>query len=183
MVTIKKQEDPATEQAVTDGDDKKSRDGSIELFGDAEQIKLLFESMADVGGEISSVTKGSTNPFFNSKYAPLDSILKNLKPVLAQYGLALIQIPLAPGVIQTVVSHKGGGYFKAKSYIPVPRNADAQKVGSAISYCRRYTVCALFSIQLDEDDDGNSVSNAKKQTNATVKKSQTVQQDVTELPF
>jgi len=41
------------------------------------------------------------------------------------------------------------------SGIELPQNSDPQKLGSAITYYRRYTLVSLLGLQA-EDDDGNS---------------------------
>jgi hypothetical protein len=51
---------------------------------------------------------------------------------------------------------------KIESRFPIPETiTDPQKMGSAITYAKRYNIGQLFNIMTDEDDDGN----ATKQTN------------------
>ena len=45
-------------------------------------------------------------------------------------------------------------YFDINSSIKLPKNLDAQKLGSAITYFRRYTLQSLLALQAG-DDDGN----------------------------
>jgi hypothetical protein len=43
-----------------------------------------------------------------------------------------------------------------ESTCPLPDTVDSQKLGSAITYARRYNKLALLDIVADEDDDGNA---------------------------
>ena len=49
-----------------------------------------------------------------------------------------------------------GSSFKVITHFP--QTTDSQKLGAAITYARRYAICAMLSITADEDDDGNLVS-------------------------
>jgi hypothetical protein len=42
--------------------------------------------------------------------------------------------------------------------IPLPATEDPQKLGSAITYYRRYAIVTLLGLVTEEDDDGNAAS-------------------------
>ena len=52
------------------------------------------QALVAVIGELQNVAKTASNPYFKSKYAPLDAILDATRPVLAKHGLAIQQTPL-----------------------------------------------------------------------------------------
>jgi len=53
----------------------------------------------------------------------------------------------------TTLVHASGQWVK--SYMPVIQaKADIQSLGSALTYCRRYSLSAICGISTDEDDDG-----------------------------
>ena len=56
-----------------------------------EDRKELFKAISAAQGEFTTVEKGKDNPFFKSKYAPLDSIIEMVRPVMAKHGLAAVQ--------------------------------------------------------------------------------------------
>jgi hypothetical protein len=80
--------------------------------------------------------------------------------VLAKHGFAFWQMPehTSEGrhTLTTQVCHKEGGFFK--STMLLPETKDAQALGSALTYCKRYALSAILGIVTDEDDDGNAAS-------------------------
>ena len=129
----------------------------------SESIKELATALAKAQGEFSGAVKDSSNPFFKSKYADLQSVVSAIKPSLSKHGLSFIQInhdgESAAGV-ETVILH-ASGEFISTGVISVPvSKQDAQGYGSAITYARRYSLQTAFGIA-PEDDDGNAASQAK----------------------
>lgn len=140
----------------------------------SESLKNLFEAMAKAQHKIGVVAKSEVNPFYKKKYSDLNAIIEASRDVLNDHGLSLIQFPgeCADGEILdggnvkngsvTLVSmlcHSSGEFISYDFNMPIPYNADAQKVGAAITYARRYAFCSIFKIS-QEDDDGNSLLKA-----------------------
>lgn len=124
----------------------------------------IYKAIIKVGGELGPVTKSKINPAFKSAYAPLDEILGAVKPVLAKNGLAvLFRQTVSDNAdfvsVETVLIHESGesisGLFGAK-----PTKLDPQGVVGAVTYLKRCGITALLALELDDDDDGNSVSQA-----------------------
>jgi len=67
-------------------------------------------------------------------------------------------------VLKTVVMHESGESMEG--YQPVlSAKADAQSMGSALTYARRYGLCAALGlVSGDEDDDGNAASQVKSRS-------------------
>jgi len=137
-------------------------------------ITALAEALARAQGEVENASKNASNPVFRSRYADLAEIINTVRPVLAKHGLALAQFPgYADGVVtlDTVLMHKSGEWMAATSGAPIPPKetkdgrvlpADAQSVGSALTYLRRYSMAAVCGIA-QEDDDGNAASRPREQ--------------------
>lgn len=122
----------------------------------------LFAALALAQGEIENATKASTNPHFKSKYADLAEVLNTVRPTFAKYGLAIVQSTSAePGVVfvTTAIVHKDGGYITSTASC-TPAKADAQGIGAATTYLRRYGLAAMAGIA-QEDDDGNAAAHNK----------------------
>lgn len=122
----------------------------------------LFAALAYAQGEIENATKASTNPHFKSKYADLAEVLNTVRPTFAKYGLAIVQSTSAePGVVfvTTAIVHKEGGYITSTASC-TPAKADAQGIGAATTYLRRYGLAAMAGIA-QEDDDGNAAAHNK----------------------
>lgn len=122
----------------------------------------LLSALALAQGEIENASKNAANPHFKSKYADLAEILNTTRPVFAKHGLSLSQFPGYDGslcCVTTIIGHKGGGYITGVSAC-VPAKADAQGIGSATTYLRRYSAAAAAGIA-QEDDDGNAAAHNK----------------------
>ena len=126
----------------------------------------LYKAIIAVQAEMPVISKDSDNPYFSSKYASLPDIVKVIRPILEKHDLAVIQGG-GPGThehcftIQTRIIHKSGQYIEDELPMWV-KDANPQKVGSAVTYARRYGLCAMLGIVADEDDDGNKASGNKQ---------------------
>jgi hypothetical protein len=119
----------------------------------------LYTKLNKVKKEIGAISKDSTNPFFKSKYFDINSLLRHVEPLLQKNGLLLLQ-PIYKGyVISQIIEIESGE--KIQSALELPQIEDPQKIGSCVSYYRRYTLQSLISLQC-EDDDANSASQATK---------------------
>ena len=111
--------------------------------------------------EIGKVTKGNDNPFFKSKYADLNSLLEATEPILLKYDLIVLQ-PIINGCVCTrIINIDNGEYVESSLQLPVV--TDPQKQIAGVTYFRRATLQSLLSLQA-VDDDGNTVSEAVKNT-------------------
>jgi hypothetical protein len=122
----------------------------------SESIAALSAALAKAQAEMSNASKTSENPHFKSKYADLAEVLNTVRPVMAKHGIAIIQMPsFASGVasVETLMTHASGEWISNICSAPVSKQ-DAQGVGSAITYLRRYSLAAFAGIA-QEDDDGN----------------------------
>ena len=108
--------------------------------------------------------KTSTNPHFKSRYADLSACIEAVIDGLHANGIAIIQRPqnCESGVtIETVFVHESGETMSGGVlHVPAQKN-DPQGYGSALTYARRYSLCAACGIA-PEDDDGNAASKPTK---------------------
>lgn len=119
----------------------------------------LYTKLNEVKKEIGAISKDSTNPFFKSKYFDINGLLKHVEPLLQKNGLLLLQPIIKGEVFSEVIDIESGE--SVTSSIPLPQMDDPQKLGSAVTYYRRYTLQSLLGLQA-EDDDANSASQATK---------------------
>lgn len=128
----------------------------------SEQINELAAALAKAQGAIENAVKDKANPFFKSTYADLAGVWDACRAALSNNGLSVIQSPeeSEKGIaITTMLLHSSGQWICGTYNMPVSK-LDAQAVGSAITYARRYALSAMIGIAA-EDDDGNSASNKK----------------------
>jgi hypothetical protein len=120
-----------------------------------------MQKLFNLQNKLKAVKKDAENPFFKSKYFDINGLLSALKPLLNEEGLVVIQplTTLEGGVnaLKTVVIDAETGKALVESVVALPSNVDPQKMGSAITYFRRYALQSLFLLEA-EDDDANSVS-------------------------
>ena len=122
----------------------------------------LFEALAKAQGAFKPVLRSRENPFFKSKYAELSDIRAATVESLTANGLALLQPQSKVGdtwEIRTMLTHASGCYLEMVA--TVPHAGDWQKVGSAMTYCRRYCAGAVLGVASEDDDDGNAAADAK----------------------
>lgn len=126
----------------------------------SDSIKELATAMSKFQGSMEAITKDATNPFFKSKYASLSNIIEDTRAPLSKAGLSYAQFPSGDSELTTILMHTSGEYMAA-SYQMKPTDPKPQSVGSAITYARRYALCAILGLQV-EDDDGNEASKPKR---------------------
>jgi hypothetical protein len=96
-------------------------------------------------------------------FAPLPEIMDHVRPVLEKNGLAIMQMVGENG-LETRLIHESGE--SVKSVYPMPKFTDSQAMGSAISYARRYSVCAILGIAGDDDNDAQGEADKEAEAEA-----------------
>jgi len=125
----------------------------------SESIKEIAAVLPKVQAAIKGAMKDATNPHFRSKYADLTSVIEACKAALNSHGITFLQPVRANEhgvIVETVLLHTSGEWISDSLALPVSKN-DAQGVGSAITYGRRYGLQSMVGIPA-EDDDGNAAS-------------------------
>ena len=124
------------------------------------EIDKLAEALAKAQSEMEGAKKESTNPFFKSNYADLHAVIKSAFPYLSKHGLSISQgneVIQGAICVTTTLMHKSGQWIRSKVKLPLEKK-NAQGVGSAITYGRRYGLSAIVGIA-QYDDDAQSISN------------------------
>lgn len=130
----------------------------------SESIKAFAEALAKFQGEVKNPPKSADNPFFKSKYTPLDVMIDTAKPLLNKHGLSYIQSCSGDGqniTVTTLLMHNSGEWVETDPLTLKADKATAQGAGSAITYGRRYALAAALGLASDEDDDGNGAEPKK----------------------
>ena len=122
----------------------------------------LAKALVAAQGDLRNPGFDKANTAFGAPrgYASLASHVDALRLPLAKHGLAVVQLvgTDADGrlSLKTVLTHASGDSIE--SHVSVPMPASEQKVGSALTYLRRYALAAIVGVCGDEDDDGNVAS-------------------------
>ena len=145
----------------------------------SESIKNLTKALSQFQGEVQNPKNTANNPYFNSKYAPLQEVLNIVRPLLTKHGLAIIQSPSGDGKnvsITTILAHESGEWIEFDPLTLTPEKTTPQGIGSAITYGRRYSLSAALGIASEDDDDGNEASKLNEQQIAKSKPEPTTPQ-------
>jgi hypothetical protein len=120
----------------------------------------IYKKMASAKNDFPAIKKDAKNPHFKNEYMSLDGIMDSIEPILYKHGL-FVSHSINESILKTSVIDVETGESISTDY-PIDCKLPDQKLGSSLTYGRRYSVCLLFAIVADEDDDGNAAS--KKET-------------------
>jgi hypothetical protein len=116
------------------------------------------------------VEPDAENSHLKSKYATLDNILKNIRPILKGANLIAMQYVNTDGAkitCATRITHTDGEWIETEVSLEADKTS-AQGIGSALTYTRRYGMCLALGIGMNNDDDG--VGAEKSMTRADEKR-------------
>lgn len=126
----------------------------------------LSRALILLAEEIVNPPKTAINPHFKSKFAPLDELLTYVRPLLAKHGIVMVQTadvgPHGP-VLVTHIMHRDGASMISR-YPLQPVKNDPQGMGAAVTYARRYALCAILGIAGDDDNDATSTGKSDLDT-------------------
>jgi hypothetical protein len=125
----------------------------------SESVKQIAKALSKAQSNFQAALKDSTNPFFKSKYADLESVIVSTKDELAKNGLAISQVVdfnlEGQEWLETKLLHESGEFIISKLLLGTYKGP--QEKGSAITYFRRYSLQAILN-SFASDDDAESIS-------------------------
>ena len=131
------------------------------MITQSNEIGALALALSKAQGVMKHAIKDSNNPHFKSKYADLTSCLEAVRDPLSKNGLAIVQLPSrsAEGLVEltTMLIHESGQWIGSTASTRINKD-DAQGMGSALSYLRRYCLMSVTGLGAD-DDDGEQAMN------------------------
>jgi len=162
------------------------RDGTIApsapgAFVTSLSIGKIAEALANAQAEIQQPVKSAENPYYNSRYAPLDVVWNAARIAFAKHGIAVVQSPTyevidlvtstkekADGTAETtskkygvvtvvtLLAHKSGEWIRGTHYA-LADQIGPQGAQSALTYARRGALSAMTGVTpQNEDDDGEA---------------------------
>ena len=132
----------------------------MHMYGITETCTDLFTALIKAQSQMGSAVKDAKNPHFRSRYASLAAVIDAVIPVLNANGVGVLQLPSIEGSevqLTTILMHSSGQRLSSTVGAPLGKKQDAQAVGSAITYLRRYSLQSIMGLPV-EDDDGNAAS-------------------------
>ena len=126
----------------------------------SDSIKELIVALSSFQAAMPSIEKtgqvqfGTGRNSRSYKYMTLDCIIEAIKGPLNQCGLSFTHI-MNQGFLECVIMHKSGQVLNCGG-VEIPTTNNMQDFGKALTYARRYTLCAALGIAADTDTDGNN---------------------------
>ena len=124
-------------------------------------MENLAKALAKAQAEFTTVPQSGFNPHFKNKFSTLEDCINMTRPILSKHGLAISQMPNTLDgqyVLTTILMHESGESIVSNQPV-VSMKQDPQSLGSALSYCRRYSLTGVLSLASgDFEDDGNAAT-------------------------
>ena len=123
----------------------------------SEYPENITKALIAFHGMVPTIDKDAKGQ--RSKYATLGNILSIVTPVLNKCGMVLTQEFLEDSLI-TTLRHVSGETISSSCTLAIPSGPHAtQAWGSAVTYQRRYAVCAILSLvaEMDEQNDPDAI--------------------------
>ena len=129
----------------------------------SEHINELAAALAKFQGQLEQPKMNSTVKVktrtggeYSFKYADLSECKAAARKALAENELSVTQLVEDDYSVNTMLMHSSGQWISSRLRMPVNTNvADAQTIGAAITYAKRYAFCAILGIVADDDNDAN----------------------------
>lgn len=124
--------------------------------------KTLTEALVKLQADLPRIGKTETanTGSYSYSYADLATLSAAIFPRLAQVGLAYVVTTMYDDTGRFVLAyslvHVSGE--ERQGVYPLPSSGSPQAIGSAMTYGRRYCLCAVTGIAPDEDDDGRAAA-------------------------
>ena len=151
------------EQSLSEAQ-KTTIDNSYTMGSQSETTAKIDKQLAKAQAEMVGAKKGSTNPFFNSSYADLTEVIDAVSKPLTNNGISYTtsctKIHQVGGTVfvhvKTTLRYEGE-FISSVVTIPIEGKPNAHKLGSALTYGRRYGLSAVTGCP-QVDDDGNAAT-------------------------
>jgi len=116
----------------------------------------IYKKLFKVTSTMDKMKKDTTNPFYNSRYFDVNQLIEAVRPALIAEDLLLLQ-PIKNNTVGTIIIDTESGE-SIEAFLSLPDLQDPQKIGSCITYYRRYTLQSLLGIEAEDDDANKAVS-------------------------
>lgn len=141
----------------------------IDYLRTSAKCGALYGALAKAQIAFKPIPRTRINPYYHSKYADLADIIAATQDALSAAGLCVIQgsgtdTSLRVCYVTTRLAHESGQWIEQMVTLPATMRGeggierfDAQSVGAAITYGRRYGRSAILGVASEDDDDANAI--------------------------
>jgi hypothetical protein len=127
----------------------------------SESITKIAPAFIKAKAAFLKASKDSDNPFFESKYANLDSYIDGSAAGLAENDLAILQDCSGYDgkvCLATMIMHSSGEWIMSESLEMIAVDKKPVTYGSLVTYARRYSLSSMLGMGSKDDDDGVKAS-------------------------
>lgn len=132
----------------------------------ATSADTLLKAILAVQGEVSTLFKDkvakvqSQKGNYEYRYIGLDTIVETVGPILNKNGLVWLTFPGVSSdgkpLLHYALAHAPTGEDRGGTMLLPVVAQGPQALGSALTYARRYSLCAVLNLVADEDDDAKA---------------------------
>jgi len=128
----------------------------------SSSISKLAPALLKAQRNVKTAVKGEANTYFKSKYADLPAVIDACLDALHAENIMVLQ-PVGKDAqgdfVETTLVHESGEFMSEKMYL-TPQT-DMQKLGSAVTYARRYGLQSMLCMKAEDDDGEAAVGRGK----------------------
>lgn len=114
--------------------------------------------------QISNLKFKKDSEGYGYKYTSLESLHAQIKPILSKAGVTL-KFLLKGSTIALQLDGEDVSYLDLDKMLGGGNMSQAQLMGSAMTYAKRYMLVCYFDLDTDEDTDGANPDNEASNTN------------------
>ena len=141
----------------------------------------LLEAILAVQGEVGTLFKDKVAKVkpkgggdYTYRYIALDAIVEQVGPVLNKHGLIWMTFPQVAAnghpSLRYVLQHAPTAeQVQGEMPLLLGPNQTPQGMGSALTYARRYALCAVLNLVADDDDDAQASAQRQQKAGAAAR--------------
>lgn len=125
----------------------------------------LSEALAAIRAELPAFQRTADNPFYSSKYVPLDALI-GIVPIALAHGVILNgdSEPTGTGWCYVLTATHIQSAKDRVCRVPLVGLTDMQKTLAALTYAQRGAYGIMFQLQIGDDTDGNEAAGKSVRT-------------------
>lgn len=133
----------------------------------------LLSALSNAQGDYQAVRFNRKDAYFEEEYIDFDSIMRPLRPVLAQHGLSIIQqqqiTPDGATMLHTILGHESGEWIESRTRI-LPAKEGPIGYASELMFQKRHAVMCLLGISVTNDASDDNAYAAMQPVRTKVEK-------------
>lgn len=147
----------------------------------SESITNIAQALYDLQGGMKTIARSKVvkTGKYEFRYAPLDTIMETITPLMQKSGLVVLQ-SVDTDVLTTRIMHKSGEWIQSETHLNKD-HANMQGFGGEITYKRRYALSALIGLVSDDDNDAPRHSATQGAMEALTPRRQSYLADIAEI--